>query len=33
VLIDPLPRGDHLLVLRSTGGFGTAEGTYTLKIR
>jgi hypothetical protein len=33
VFIDPLPRGDHVLVLRSVSGFGTTEGTYTLRIR
>jgi len=33
VFIDPLPRGDHTLLLRSVNMFGATQGTYTLKIR
>jgi len=33
VFIDPLPRGDHSLLLRSVNVFGSTQGTYTLKIR
>jgi hypothetical protein len=34
VTLDPLPVGEHTLILRSTSlFFGSSEGTYTLKIR
>ncbi|MEY2875559.1 MAG: hypothetical protein RLZZ373_2930 [Pseudomonadota bacterium] len=34
VTIEPLPRGDHILQLRSVSGIlGMTEGTFTLKVR
>ncbi len=32
-VIEPLPRGDHVLQITSNGPFGAGNGTFTLKIR
>ena len=33
IVIEPLPRGDHVLQITSNGPFGPSSGTFTLKIR
>lgn len=32
-VIEPLPRGDHVLRITSSGPFGASDGTFNLKIR